>query len=101
MMTEYNHLRNEVVTNIRKYQQDYYTKKISPDIKPQNIWKAVNESLGKYNKNLNYRMTYHPMTGITTLLLLVQNYLENLQIARIQLGIITPVSISSKFGFQQ
>ena len=68
MMAEYRHLRNEVVSNIRKYQQDYHKKKISPDNKPQNIWKAVNESLG----NLNYRMTYHTMTGIITLLLLVQ-----------------------------
>ena len=47
MMAEYKHLRNEVVTNIRKSQKDYYKQKISPDNKPQNIWKAVNESLGK------------------------------------------------------
>ena len=50
-MAEYKHLRNEVVSNIRKSQQDYYKKKISPDNKPQNIWKAVNESLGKDKKS--------------------------------------------------
>ena len=51
MMAEYKHLRNEVVSNIRKSQQDYCKKKISPDNKPQNIWKAVNESLGKDKKS--------------------------------------------------
>ena len=51
MMAEYKHLRNEVVSNMRKSQQDYYKKKISPDNKPQNIWKAVNESLGKDKKS--------------------------------------------------
>ena len=50
-MAEYKHLRNEVVSNIRKSQQDYYKKKISSDNKPQNIWKAVNESLGKDKKS--------------------------------------------------
>ena len=50
MMAEYKHLRNEAVSNIRKFQHNYYKKKISPDNKPQNIWKAVNESLGKDKK---------------------------------------------------
>ena len=50
-MAEYKHLRNEVVSNIRKSQQDYYKKKISPHNKLQNIWEAVNESLGKDKKS--------------------------------------------------
>ena len=37
MMAEYKHLRNEVVNNIRKSQQDYYKQKISPDNKLPNI----------------------------------------------------------------
>ena len=51
MMAEYKHLRNEVVSNIRKSQQDYYKKKINPDNKPHNIWKAVDESLRKNKKS--------------------------------------------------
>ena len=51
MMAEYKHLRNEVVSYIRKSQQDYYKKKISPDNKPQNLWKAVNKSLKKDKKS--------------------------------------------------
>ena len=75
MMAEYKHLRNEVVTNIRKFQQDYYKKKISPYNKPQNIWKAVNESLGKDKKSK------------------LPNDISPDD--RIQLGKITPVSTSS------
>ena len=94
MMAEYKHLRNEVVTNIRKSQQDYYKKKISPDNKPQNIWKAVNESLGK-DKKSKLPNDISPDSWNNHFTSVGPNLAKKIQIARIQLGKITTVSTSS------
>ena len=66
MMAQYNNLGNEVVSNIRKSQQDYYKQKISPDNNIQNIWEAVNKSLERKSKLPNDIQHDHPMIGIIT-----------------------------------
>ena len=50
IMNEYKELRNLVIATIRNSQRFYYKKTITAN-KPCDVWKAVNQSLGKNRKS--------------------------------------------------
>ena len=75
-INEYKKLRNLVISTIRKSQRSYYKKTITAN-KPCDVWKAVNQSLGK-NRKSSITSDLSPDAWMTTLPPLEINCVVNL-----------------------